>query len=59
MTELDEGNPPELGRLYRGIRHRLPQVHLLGGCCGTDIRHLRAIGEACAAAQPEITPAMA
>ena len=47
MTELDEGDPAELGRLYAEFRERMPQIRLLGGCCGTDIRHVTAIAEAC------------
>ena len=35
-TELDEGNPAELGAQYRAIRDRKPHVTILGGCCGTD-----------------------
>jgi S-methylmethionine-dependent homocysteine/selenocysteine methylase len=46
MTELDDGNPAELGQEYRELRQRLPQLTVLGGCCGTDIRHVRAIAEA-------------
>jgi len=45
--ELDEGHPPQLGSEYRSIRDRLPQVTVLGGCCGTDHRHVRAVAEAC------------
>ena len=54
MTELDDGDPAELGRLYAALRQRMPQIRLLGGCCGTDIRHITAIAEACAetATQP-------
>lgn len=47
MTDLDNGNPAELGRLYRGLRDRLPWLGVLGGCCGTDIRHVTAIAESC------------
>ena len=47
MTELDSGDPDELGRMYRAIRDDLPGVRLIGGCCGTDLRHVTAIGEAC------------
>ncbi len=47
MTELDAGDPGELGREYRQLRERLPQLTVLGGCCGTDIRHVTAIAEAC------------
>jgi homocysteine S-methyltransferase len=46
MTELDAGDPQELGELYRGLRARLPWLNVLGGCCGTDMRHLSAIAEA-------------
>ena len=48
MTELDSGDPQELAELYRDLRHRLPGLTVLGGCCGTDIRHVTAIAEACA-----------
>jgi S-methylmethionine-dependent homocysteine/selenocysteine methylase len=47
-TELDDGNPAELGEQYRAIRARHPQITVLGGCCGTDHRHVEAIAEACA-----------
>jgi S-methylmethionine-dependent homocysteine/selenocysteine methylase len=47
-TELDEGNPHELGRRYRELRQKLPQITILGGCCGTDHRHVEAIADACA-----------
>src|SRR5688572_4659313 len=41
-TELDVGNPDELGRQYRELRARLPNLNVLGGCCGTDLRHIEA-----------------
>ncbi len=47
--ELDEGDPAELGQQYAALRRRLPQLTILGGCCGTDDRHVRAIAEACSA----------
>ena len=50
-TELDAGNPQELGQQYRELRRRLPQLSVLGGCCGTDHRHIVAICDACAPAQ--------
>ena len=43
MTELDDGNPAELGQLYAGLRRHLPQIRLLGGCCGTDPSFIRAL----------------
>jgi S-methylmethionine-dependent homocysteine/selenocysteine methylase len=53
-TELDEGNPAELGRLYRELRERMPWLNALGGCCGTDLRHVTAIAEACATMEPAL-----
>lgn len=45
-TELDPGDPAELGAQYRALRDRFPTIRVLGGCCGTDIRHLREIAAA-------------
>jgi S-methylmethionine-dependent homocysteine/selenocysteine methylase len=45
--ELDDGNPAELGHQYRALRCKLPQLTVLGGCCGTDHRHIAAIVSAC------------
>jgi homocysteine S-methyltransferase len=42
-TELDAGDPIELAAEYRELRRRLPSLRVFGGCCGTDIRHLREI----------------
>jgi homocysteine S-methyltransferase len=44
---LDDGDPEELGREYAEIRSRFPQINVLGGCCGTDVRHVRSIARAC------------
>ena len=41
--ELDEGNPVALGRDNAALRDLLPSVRLLGGCCGTDHRHVAEI----------------
>ena len=48
MTSLDDGDPAELGRQYRELCDRLPALTVLGGCCGTDLRHVTAIAETCA-----------
>jgi homocysteine S-methyltransferase len=45
--ELDIGNPFELGGQYAELRRRLPQINVLGGCCGTDHRHVESISTAC------------
>jgi S-methylmethionine-dependent homocysteine/selenocysteine methylase len=41
--ELDEGDPVALGAEHRALRERLPRVTVLGGCCGTDQRHVAAV----------------
>lgn len=38
--ELDEGDPETLARDNAALRDRLPSIRLLGGCCGTDHRHV-------------------
>jgi S-methylmethionine-dependent homocysteine/selenocysteine methylase len=45
--ELDTGNPVELGAEYRDLLRRFPHINVLGGCCGTDHRHIEQIGLAC------------
>jgi len=45
-TALDIGDPLDLGNRYRRLRSPLPALNVLGGCCGTDQRHLRAIRDA-------------
>jgi S-methylmethionine-dependent homocysteine/selenocysteine methylase len=44
--ELDEGDPDDLGPRYAALRDRLPNLKVLGGCCGTDHRHVSAIRDA-------------
>ena len=44
---LDAGNPLELASQYLDMLEVHPQIRVLGGCCGTDIRHIQAIGEEC------------
>ena len=48
--DLDAGDPAELAEQYRALRRRHPQLNVLGGCCGTDHRHVEQIGRACLAA---------
>jgi S-methylmethionine-dependent homocysteine/selenocysteine methylase len=47
-SELDIGNPRELGEHYAKLRKQLPTLNILGGCCGTDHRHVDQIAGACA-----------
>jgi S-methylmethionine-dependent homocysteine/selenocysteine methylase len=44
---LDPGDPEELGAQYAELKRRLPGLTVLGGCCGTDHRHLERIADAC------------
>ncbi|TIU05528.1 MAG: homocysteine S-methyltransferase family protein, partial [Mesorhizobium sp.] len=39
---LDAGDPDDLGRRYSGLRTSFPTMRILGGCCGTDHRHIAA-----------------
>ncbi|MFZ1186712.1 MAG: homocysteine S-methyltransferase family protein [Pseudolabrys sp.] len=45
------GHPQELGQQYQELRRRSPQLSVLGGCCGTDHRHIVAICNACVSVQ--------
>ncbi len=47
--ELDDGDPAEFGRQHRALRDRLPHLNVIGGCCGTDHRHVAAACRACLA----------
>jgi homocysteine S-methyltransferase len=51
--DLDAGDPVALGRQYRALRKALPQLTILGGCCGTDHRHVEQICFACTAVEAE------
>ena len=45
-TELEIGDLADLADRYVRLRAQLPKLNVLGGCCGTDQRHLRAIRDA-------------
>lgn len=42
-TELDAGDPDDFGASHLPLRDALANVEVLGGCCGTDARHVRAL----------------
>jgi homocysteine S-methyltransferase len=48
--DLDDGDPVELGLQYRELRRNFRQFAVLGGCCGTDHRHVEQICLACSEA---------
>lgn len=46
MVELDAGDPADLAARYVALRAKLPGLQVVGGCCGTDHRHVGAIAAA-------------
>ena len=42
-TTLDDGDPEDLARRHNALRSSLPNLNVVGGCCGTDQRHVAAI----------------
>lgn len=44
---LDMGDPAALGNDHARLKKHLPALNVLGGCCGTDHRHVARIAEAC------------
>ena len=50
--ELDDGDPEDLGARYAALREQLPRLNVLGGCCGTDHRHVAAIRDAWTRSSP-------
>jgi S-methylmethionine-dependent homocysteine/selenocysteine methylase len=43
MEELDTGDLPKLVSSATGVRDQLPSLRVVGGCCGTDSRHVAAL----------------
>ena len=41
--ELDEGDPADLAARAGDLRAHLPNLRVVGGCCGTDSRHVAAL----------------
>jgi len=41
--DLDEGDIPDLRVALDSLRQHLPAVRIVGGCCGTDARHVAAL----------------
>ena len=46
-TKLDEGDPEMLAEQYRELRTAMNHLNVLGGCCGTDHRHIERICNSC------------
>ena len=45
--DLDIGDAVDLGRRYQAVREKFGHICVLGGCCGTDHRHVEQISLAC------------
>lgn len=49
LGHLEDGDPDELGAQMATLARRFPHIHVWGGCCGTDGRHIgqitRQVGE--------------
>jgi S-methylmethionine-dependent homocysteine/selenocysteine methylase len=54
-AELDAGDPVELGRQHGALLGRLRHLNVLGGCCGTDHRHVEEICRAALEQRSEIS----
>lgn len=46
---LDDGDPQELAGQYETLISSMPWLNVFGGCCGTDLRHVRHIASAVSA----------
>jgi homocysteine S-methyltransferase len=51
-TELDPGDPEELGEDYARLKADWPTLNVIGGCCGTDHRHVAAMAAALVGSPP-------
>lgn len=47
-SELDAGDPAGLGADHARLKRKVPGINVLGGCCGTDERHVEQMARACA-----------
>jgi len=45
LGHLEDGDPVELGEQMGDVARRFPRADILGGCCGTDERHLAEIAK--------------
>ena len=44
---LDSGDPVGLAGDYGRLKKQLGRLNVMGGCCGTDHRHIERIATAC------------
>lgn len=43
MEVLDDGDPVQLAADQRPLLDAFPDIEVIGGCCGTDVRHIAAM----------------
>jgi len=43
--ELDDGDPTEFGQLHADMARLVPNLRVVGGCCGTDHRHVGCVSQ--------------
>ena len=43
--KLDDGNPTEFGDLHAELATMLPNLRVIGGCCGSDARHVGCVSQ--------------
>ena len=55
---LDDGDPVQLAEEYLAIGERLPHLTVLGGCCGTDHRHVGSVADAWFGAPPRLAASL-
>ena len=55
--ELDRGDEAELAAGYADLAAKLPNLAVVGGCCGTDLRHLDHISATVAGSRRPVAPA--
>ena len=53
LGHLEDGDPEELGGQMAVLAQRFPPIHVWGGCCGTDGRHIAEIARQVGAARRE------
>ena len=46
-ADLDRGDVEELGKLYAWLKTKVPQLTVMGGCCGTGPQHIESIATHC------------
>jgi S-methylmethionine-dependent homocysteine/selenocysteine methylase len=57
-AELDDGNPVDFGDQHRHLVDAFPHLNVIGGCCGTDHRHIGEVVRAVVGEDEEVASAV-